>query len=142
MRNNYQYQVVSHNDGTGCSLDAKAFPARDKAEEYVKAEIQRLIDESHMAGNASLETFVDEGRAGFDGDDAFLELFGVTYEWGIIEQESEDPRYKDVLGKFQSYVSNDADAAEPDYVREALDCVGIDASNAEEYGLGWVFTEE
>lgn len=47
-------------------------------------------------------------------------------------------RLKDML---RSYVSNDAEAAEPDYVREALSQAGCSEEEAQELGLGWIYQD-
>ena len=133
------YNVVSHNDGSAGSLDVKVFPTRKEAEEYVEAEMQRMIDETP---GARYEDLADNSQVDFDGTDGYLELFGVTYEWAVVENEI-DACPIDVLYKFQAYVENDLDGTELNYVRDTLENVcGIDEDNAEQYGFGWVFTEE
>lgn len=46
------------------------------------------------------------------------------------------------ISMFRSYVNNDAEAADLDYVRETLEQVGCTKTDAKEIGLDWIFEEE
>ena len=49
--------------------------------------------------------------------------------------------YDKLLGIFQDYVSNDAEAASQEYVRMALEGAGVNEDNAEKYGMAEYFEE-
>ena len=74
-----------------------------------------------------LETIEDNSLPDSSGMDPVPAAQGLTCE-----------RLKDM---FRSYVSNDAEAAEPDYVREALMQAGCSEEEAQELGLGWVYQD-
>jgi hypothetical protein len=75
--------VVKHNDGEGCSLAAVPYASHREAEDAVMNEITELIVDSGVA----YQHLVDECLVAFDSVDAYLELYGVLYEWGIREVE-------------------------------------------------------
>lgn len=52
-----------------------------------------------------------------------------------------EEEYGFILGAFREYVSNDAECAEPEYIREMLETVGIDRNNAAKYGFEEYFSD-
>ena len=42
----------------------------------------------------------------------------------------------------QTYVNNDAEIVERDYVRYALEAAGCSEEEAKELGLGWIFDDD
>ena len=107
----------------------------------------------------TLALFIDNG--GYSDDEL---LYFVSYLTGISEdkiletieenhlpdnsqddelvQASQGLSRERVMDMFRSYVSNDAEAAELDYVQEALTQAGCCKEDAKKLGLGWVFPEE
>lgn len=59
-----------------------------------------------------------------------------------LVQASQGLSRERVMDMFRSYVSNDAEAAELDYVQEALTQAGCSKEDAKMLGLGWIFPDE
>lgn len=84
-------------------------------------------------------------------DDEVFQHSWSSYATSEIEQlldgyksrmEKYHVSYEKLLDMFVNYVINDAEAAELDYVQEALESAGCDEETAKKLGLGWVFGEE
>ena len=58
-----------------------------------------------------------------------------------VEKTAYGIDFEDVLYKFQSYVENDFEAADPGYIRETLETVGIDKDNADTFGFENMFDD-
>lgn len=81
--------------------------------------------------------------------DKILETIEDNHLPDDLDAEKKDPvpppqglTRERVMDMFRAYVNNDAEAAEVDYVRDALGQAGCDRETAEALGLGWVFSSE
>ena len=71
-----------------------------------------------------------------------LESWPEIQEVSDVHVEQDGFTKEDILSMFRSYVTNDAEAAELDYVQEALGFAGCSKEDAEKIGLGWVWPDD
>ena len=64
----------------------------------------------------------------------------VSLAKNILESEL-TVGYDRLKDMFQNYVNNDVDAADPEYVRNMLEQVGVDDENVDDLGFGWLYPE-
>ncbi len=104
-------------------------------------------DEVYDALDA-ISPYAEDGDIYFVGDDDFHWKFKISNgSWTevcgkIVYADEYKEEFDEILGKFQDYVCNDAIAADPEYVRMALDAVGINKENAGKYGFDYLFDGE